>query len=202
MTVVTIGVGGGSASGKSTISKNILEQVGEQNIAYLLHDSYYKDLSEFASIEDINFDHPDSLDTDLMIRHIRALKQGYPVEVPIYDFVDYRRKQETIRVEPQRVILVEGILVLAEKELRNELDMKIFVDTPADIRFIRRLTRDIAERGRSVESVIDQYMQTVRPMHMAFVEPSKRHADIIIPQGGHNTVAVDLISQRLRIIVE
>ncbi len=197
--IVTIGVAGGSASGKSTISKAILEQAGQENIAYLLHDSYYKDLSDLSlDSRKVNYDHPDSLETSLLVEHILQLKVGKPVEVPIYDFVHDRRLKETRTVQPQRVILVEGILVLAEEELRKLFDIKIFVDTPDDIRFIRRLSRDVAERGRSMQSVIDQYLETVRPMHDAFVEPSKRYADIIVPQGGHNIVAVDLIAQRVR----
>lgn len=197
--VVTIGVAGGSASGKSTISRAILDQAGQERIAYLLHDSYYKDLVELGHDRNqINYDHPDSLETSLLVEHILQLKAGKPVEVPIYDFVEDRRLAETRTVQPQPVILVEGILVLAEPELRKLFDIKIFVDTPPDIRFIRRLSRDVAERGRSMESVIDQYLKTVRPMHNAFVEPSKRYADIIVPQGGYNTVAVDLIAQRVR----
>lgn len=197
--VVTIGVAGGSASGKSTISRAILDQAGQERIAYLLHDSYYKDLIELGhDRSQINYDHPDSLETSLLVEHILQLKAGKPVEVPIYDFVEDRRLAETRTVQPQPVILVEGILVLAEPELRKLFDIKIFVDTPPDIRFIRRLSRDVAERGRSMESVIDQYLKTVRPMHNAFVEPSKRYADIIVPQGGYNTVAVDLIAQRVR----
>lgn len=197
--VITIGVAGGSASGKSTISKAILAQAGQENIAYILHDSYYKNAAELGvGITEMNYDHPDSLDTPLLIDHILHLKAWQPVQVPIYDFVKYERSQATLTVTPQPVILVEGILVLAEKELRNLFDIKIFVDTPPDIRFIRRLSRDVSERGRTVESVIEQYMTTVRPMHMAFVEPSKRYADIIVPQGGYNTVAVDLIAQRVR----
>lgn len=197
--VVTIGVAGGSASGKSTISRAILDQAGQEHIAYLLHDSYYKDLVELGhDRSQINYDHPDSLETSLLVEHILQLKAGKPVEVPIYDFVEDRRLAETRTVQPQPVILVEGILVLAEPELRKLFDIKIFVDTPPDIRFIRRLSRDVAERGRSMESVIDQYLKTVRPMHNAFVEPSKRYADIIVPQGGYNTVAVDLIAQRVR----
>lgn len=197
--VVTIGVAGGSASGKSTISRAILDQAGQERIAYLLHDSYYKDLIELGhDRSQINYDHPDSLETSLLVEHILQLKAGKPVEVPIYDFVEDRRLAQTRTVQPQPVILVEGILVLAEPELRKLFDIKIFVDTPPDIRFIRRLSRDVAERGRSMESVIDQYLKTVRPMHNAFVEPSKRYADIIVPQGGYNTVAVDLIAQRVR----
>lgn len=197
--VITIGVAGGSASGKSTISKAILAQAGQENIAYLLHDSYYKNAADLGiEISQMNYDHPDSLDTALLIEHVQRLREWQSVEIPIYDFVHHCRSAQTRTVHPQPVILVEGILVLAENALRELFDIKIFVDTPPDIRFIRRLSRDVSERGRTVESVIEQYMTTVRPMHMAFVEPSKRYADIIVPQGGYNTVAVDLIAQRVR----
>jgi uridine kinase len=201
--VVTIGVAGGSASGKSTIAQSIVERVGSNNIAHLLHDSYYKPLgmlSPTAQPDSINFDHPHSLDTDLLIQHIQRLQAWQSVQVPIYDFVKFERLPET--VEPRPVILVEGILVLAEAALRDLFDIKLFVDTPADIRFIRRLNRDIAERGRTVESVTHQYLTTVRPMHMAFVEPSKIYADVIVPQGGFNPVAIDMIADRIKTIVQ
>ncbi|MDZ4764977.1 MAG: uridine kinase [Chloroflexota bacterium] len=197
---VTIAVAGGTGSGKTTISNAILERVGSHNIAYLPHDAYYKDLRHLSS-EDrrkINFDHPDSLDTDLLRQHIEALQTRNAVEIPIYDFTRDQRTLETQRVEPQSIILVEGILILAEAMLRPLFDVKIFVDTDADIRFIRRLKRDMAERGRTPESVIDQYLLYVRPMHQEFVEPSKRHADVIIPEGGFNTVAIDMVSDRIR----
>lgn len=201
--IVTIGVAGGTASGKTTISKALLGSVGVTHIAHMLHDSYYKPLAQLSEetglgIDDINFDHPNSLDTELMVEHIQRLKMWKAVEVPIYDFVTFDRKPETQHVQPRPVILVEGILVLAEKQLRDLFDIKIFVDSPADIRFIRRLQRDIHDRGRSVDSVIDQYLSTVRPMHEAFVEPSKRHADVIVPQGGQNPVAVEMIADRVR----
>jgi len=201
--IVTIGVAGGTASGKTTISRAILERVGVTNIAHLLHDSYYKPLAQLTAetglgIDDINFDHPNSLDTDLLVDHIRQLKAWKSVEVPIYDFVTFDRKAETEHIRPRPVILVEGILVLAEKQLRDLFDIKIFVDSPADVRFIRRLTRDIHDRGRTVDSVIDQYLSTVRPMHEAFVEPSKRHADVIVPQSVQNPEAVDMIADRVK----
>ncbi len=203
--VVTIGVAGGTASGKSTISSAILAQVGAENIAHILHDSYYSSWYDLADPgqgpHDINFDHPDSLETSLMIEHIRALQRWEAVNIPVYDFVKQERSTESIRLDPCPVLLVEGILVLAEHPLRELFDMKIFVDTPADIRFIRRLKRDIAERGRTLESVIEQYERTVRPMHNAFVEPSKRHADVIVPQGGFNTVAIDMLADRVRWIL-
>ncbi len=196
---VTIAVAGGTGSGKTTISNAILERVGSHHIAFIPHDSYYKDLSGIPLNDRkvINFDHPDALDTALMVKHIQALQAGQPVEIPIYDFTIHQRTAKTQHVEPQPIILVEGILVLAEETLRPLFDVKIFVDTDADIRLIRRLSRDIAERGRTAESVISQYLSTVRPMHMEFVEPSKRYADVIIPEGGFNTVAIDMVSDRI-----
>ncbi|MFP4322052.1 MAG: uridine kinase [Anaerolineales bacterium] len=202
--VVTIGIAGGTASGKSTIASAILESVGAENISHILHDSYYKERQYLPRADDmvtINFDHPDALDTDLLLEHIHRLKQGQSVDVPIYDFVKHARAPQTRRLEPRPVIIVEGILTLADAELRRVCDIKIYVDTPSDVRFIRRLKRDIDERGRTMESVISQYLSTVRPMHLAFVEPSKFFADIIIPQGGYNTVAIDLVADRIRAIV-
>lgn len=197
---IVIGVAGGTGSGKTTVSRQILERVGSRHIAYLAHDSYYKDLSHLTSEERalINFDHPDSLDTPLLIQHVKQLKSEQPAEIPVYDFTRHVRASETITVNPQPIILVEGILIFSEKDLLNLLDIKIFVDTDADIRFIRRLKRDIEERGRTAESVIQQYLTTVRPMHLKFVEPSKRYADVIIPEGGYNWVAIDMIADRIR----
>ncbi len=197
---IVIGVAGGTGSGKTTVSRQILERVGSKHIAYLAHDSYYKNRSDL-SIEGntpINFDHPDSLDTPLLIQHIQQLRRNEPAELPIYDFTKDARAPETISIKSQPIILVEGILIFSEKELRNQLDIKIFVDTDADIRFIRRLKRDIEERGRTAESVIQQYLTTVRPMHLKFVEPSKRYADVIVPEGGYNWVAIDMIADRIR----
>lgn len=201
---ITIGVAGGTASGKTTVSMALLEQAGSQNIAYLTHDSYYRDLDEVPRTPGgvPNFDHPDSLETSLLIEHIRQLQLWRPVEVPTYDFTTYRRLPGTRPVLPQPVILVEGILLFVEPELRNLFDMRIFVDTPDDIRLIRRLKRDVAERGRTPESVIEQYLETVRPMHLEFVEPSKRHADVIIPEGGFNKVAIDMLAARIRTMLE
>lgn len=197
---VTIAVAGGSGSGKTTVSNAILERVGSDHIAYIPHDAYYKDLSH-VRLDDRrtrNFDHPDSLDTALMREHILQLQQWQPAEIPIYDFTQHQRTSQTLLVSPQPIILIEGILVLAEATLRPLFDVKIFVDTDADLRFIRRLKRDMEERGRSAESVINQYLATVRPMHLEFVEPSKRYADVIIPEGGFNTVAIDMVSERIR----
>lgn len=198
---VTIAVAGGTGSGKTTVSNALLERVGHHNIAYLPHDAYYKELPPGLSEEErarVNFDHPDALDTPLLIQHIQQLQNWQTVYIPIYDFTRDRRTENTETVHPQPIILVEGILIFAEPELRKLFDVKIFVDTDADLRFIRRLQRDITERGRTAESVIYQYLQTVRPMHLEFVEPSKRYADVIIPEGGFNTVAVDMVADRIR----
>jgi uridine kinase len=197
---VTIAVAGGTGSGKTTISNALLKRVGAQHIAYLPQDAYYKDLSHlpYEQRKTFNFDHPNALDTDLLTEHIQALQHWQTVDIPTYDFTKDRRKDATIQVGAQPIILVEGILILAEKDLRDLFDVKIFVDTDADLRFIRRLQRDIRERGRTAESVIEQYLNTVRPMHLKFVEPSKRYADVIIPEGGFNTVAIDMIASRIR----
>lgn len=197
---VTIAVAGGTGSGKTTISNAILKRVGAHNIAYIPHDAYYKDLSHLPHEERIqfNFDHPDMLDTPLMIEHIKRLQNWQSVEIPTYDFAKYERLTATETVNVQPIILVEGILIFSERELRKTFDIKIFVDTDPDIRFIRRLQRDIKERGRTTDSVIEQYLTTVRPMHLKFVEPSKRYADVIVPEGGYNTVAIDMIADRIR----
>ncbi|MBN1267679.1 MAG: uridine kinase [Anaerolineales bacterium] len=197
--VLTIGIAGGTGSGKTTVANVILKRVGADRIAFLAHDSYYKDLNNLPEHQrkEVNFDHPNSLETDLMLKHIQMLQNNEPIEVPIYDFTNHTRTVKTQHVDPQPVLLVEGILIFAELALLPLFDVKIFVDTPADIRFIRRLKRDIIERGRTVESVINQYETTVRPMHMEFVEPSKRFADVIIPEGGWNTVAMDMVVARV-----
>lgn len=204
MKPITIGVAGGTGSGKTTIALKILERVGFDRAAYLPHDAYYRDAGHLPPAERarLNFDHPDSLDNDLLILHLRQLQGGKAVEIPVYDFKTHTRLTETRHVDPQPVIMVEGILIFADKRLRDLMDMKIYVDTDADLRFIRRLKRDIEERGRSPESVINQYLNTVRPMHLEFVEPSKRYADVIIPEGGHNQVAIDMVAARLRALVE
>ena len=196
---LVIGIAGGTGSGKTTVAQVILERVGTHRIAFLPHDAYYRDLSHlpFSERVKVNFDHPNSLETDLLVRHIQRLRTGESINLPVYDFKTHCRTSQTIRIEQQPVILVEGILIFAEPELRKLFDVKIFVDTDADIRLIRRIQRDISERGRTVESVIEQYLQTVRPMHLEFVEPSKRYADVIIPEGGFNTVALDMVVARI-----
>ncbi|MEA2464620.1 MAG: uridine kinase [Acidobacteriota bacterium] len=196
---VIIGIAGGTGSGKTTVARAIYDRVGKDRIEWISHDSYYRNFEALTpeQLHHINFDHPDSLETELLARHLDVLCKGAAVEVPIYDFAAYARKAETQRVEPRRVIIVEGILVLVEPELRKRIHIKLFVDTPADMRFMRRLVRDIKTRDRSMESVIEQYLTTVRPMHEEFVEPSKRYADLIIPEGGENLVAIDAIISRV-----
>ncbi len=190
-----LGVAGGTGSGKTTVARAILDAVGEDRIAFIEQDSYYRDVDWRNEAELIhhNFDHPSALDDGLLVAHVAALKAGHPIEVPIYDFVRHRRTARTRRIEPQPVILVEGILIFVEPSLRELLDFKIYVDTDADLRLIRRLGRDMAERGRTVQDVLRQYLETVRPMHLEFVEPSKRWADIIIPEGGENRVALEMV---------
>jgi uridine kinase len=198
-TPVIIGIAGGTGSGKTTVARAIYDRVGRDRIEWISHDSYYRNFDGLSAEErhKINFDHPDSLETELLTRHLDVLSKGSSVEVPVYDFATHSRKTDTQKVEPRKVVIVEGILVLAEPELRKRIDIKLFVDTPADIRFVRRLVRDIETRGRSLKSVVDQYMTTVRPMHEEFVEPSKRYADLIIPEGGENQVALDAIISRV-----
>ncbi|MEP0546224.1 MAG: uridine kinase [Rhodothermales bacterium] len=192
---VVIGIAGGSGSGKTTVQRKIIEAFGRDQIALLDHDSYYVDLSHLPADERarFNFDHPDALETDLMVAHLDRLLGGEPVEKPTYDFTSHSRRVETETVYPHPVVIVEGILVLGEPALRERMDIKIFVDAPDDVRLIRRIQRDLHERGRDIESVIQQYKRTVRPMHLEFVEPSKRKADVIIPHGGHNRVALDMV---------
>jgi uridine kinase len=203
-TPLVIGIAGGSGSGKTTVAQAILDRVGADRIAYLQHDSYYKDLSGLPPTlrREVNFDHPNSLETELLIKHVEALKNRQPVEVPIYDFGTDTRTDKTYTVASRGVILVEGVLIFVEPELRKLFDVKLYVDADADVRFIRRLRRDITERGRSTESVIKQYEATVRPMHLEFVEPSKRYADVIIPEGGHNIAALDMVVARIESLLK
>jgi uridine kinase len=201
---IVIGVAGGSASGKTTVSRAILSRVGAERIAYIAHDAYYRDLSHLPLEQRarVNFDHPNSLDNELLVAHIDALCAGESVEIPTYDFADYVRLPQSRLVAPQPVILIEGILIFAEPVLRRRMQIKLFVDADPDLRFIRRLKRDIDERGRSVDSVIDQYLNTVRVMHLEFVEPTKRYADLIIPEGGRNTIAIDMVAARIEAELE
>ena len=203
-TPLVIGVAGGSGSGKTTVAQMVLKQVGKSRIAFLQHDSYYRELTglPMAQRAQVNFDHPDSLESEMLKEHILQLQQWKPVEVPVYDFTTHCRTDETIHVEPRRVILVEGILIFADPKLRELFDVKIFVDTDSDLRFIRRLNRDITERGRTTEMVVKQYLNTVRPMHLEFVEPSKRYADVIIPEGGLNLVAMDMVIARIESLLK
>jgi uridine kinase len=196
---ILIGIAGGTGSGKTTVARAIVRRVGEDRIEWISHDSYYRDYGSLSPEERhrINFDHPDSLETELLARDLDRLRAGETIEVPVYDFASHSRTRETQIVEPKRVVIVEGILVLGEPELRKRIDIKLFVDTPGDIRFIRRLLRDTETRGRTLDAVVRQYLTTVRPMHEEFVEPSKRYADLIIPEGGENAVALDAIVSRI-----
>jgi uridine kinase len=197
---VVIGVAGGSGSGKTTVVRRIVESMGDDQVVVLEHDRYYHDHPELRLEERaaLNYDHPDSLETELMVRHVKDLRSGRPVELPAYDFARHARRHTTDPALPRSIIIVEGILIFADAPLRELMDVKVFVDTDDDARFIRRLKRDVAERGRTMESVIEQYLSTVKPMHLEFVEPSKRYADIIIPRGGHNTVAIDMLLTLVR----
>jgi uridine kinase len=201
---VALGVAGGTGSGKTTVARNILRDVGRDRIAFLAQDSYYRDIdwpSEEALLRH-NFDHPSAIDHELLIEHVESLKANRPIEVPVYDFVTHRRTRETVRVEARGVILLEGILLFTEPRLRDLLDFKIYVDTAPDVRLIRRLRRDMVERGRSLESVLRQYLSTVRPMHLEFVEPAKRWADVIVPEGGENRVAMSMVTARIEQLLE
>lgn len=197
---VVIGIAGGSGSGKTTVLQNIIDEMGADPIAILDHDAYYRDLSHLSPEEraEFNFDHPDALETDLMREQLDELIQGEPIEKPVYDFTTHTRKAETETVDPRPVIIIEGILILAEAALKERMDIKIYVDTADDIRLMRRIRRDMQERGRSIEGILRQYERTVRPMHLEFVEPSKREADIIIPRGGHNHVAIQMVMSRIQ----
>ena len=195
-----IGICGGTGSGKTTVANRILESVSADEVVFIQQDSYYRNINDlpldYRNIA--NFDHPDALDNDLLVNHVRRLKAGEAVELPLYDFKTSTRMNDTRHVDSKPIVIVEGILIFSDPRLLEQMDIKVFVDTPDDVRFIRRLRRDLAERGRTVESVIEQYIATVRPMHMQFVEPSKRHADVIIPEGGHNLVSIDLLSGKIR----
>ena len=199
MDPLVIGIAGGTGSGKTTVTNAILERLDTTRVVVIQHDSYYRDLSAHggATPEQVNFDHPDSLETPLLIRHIKDLKAGRSIEQPIYNFTTHRRLDSTQRLDPREIIIIDGILIFVDKELRELMDIKIFVDTDADERLIRRIRRDILERGRSIESVMHQYMSTVKPMHLEFVEPSKHWADVIIPRGAQNIVAIDMVVSKI-----
>ena len=192
---LVIGIAGGTGSGKTTVTNKILESLDRERVVVIQHDSYYRDISTYRGMtpDKINFDHPDSLETELLIRHLQELREGKSIDQPIYNFTTHQRLKETRRVESREIIIVDGILIFVEKRLRDLMDIKIFLDEDADERLIRRIRRDILERGRSVDSVMNQYMSTVKPMHLQFVEPSKHWADIIIPRGAENTVAIDMV---------
>ncbi|MBI3579021.1 MAG: uridine kinase [Ignavibacteriales bacterium] len=200
MQSLVIGIGGGTGSGKTTVTNKVLESLDKSRVVVIQHDSYYKDITAFrgVALEKINFDHPDSLETGLLVDHIKALKAGRAVDQPIYNFTTFKRLPETIRIEPKEIIIIDGILIFVDKALRDLMDIKIFLDTDADERLIRRIRRDILERGRSVDSVMSQYMNTVKPMHLEFVEPSKHWADIIIPRGAENAVAIDMVVTKVK----
>lgn len=195
-----IGICGGTGSGKTTVAESILRTVNADDVVFIQQDSYYRNLKDMPLDQQrlVNFDHPDAIDNDLLIKHLKRLRAGESVELPLYDFKTHSRRAETQTVQPRPIVIIEGILIFADQRLLEQMDIKVFVDTPDDLRFIRRLQRDIAERGRTAESVIEQYLETVRPMHLQFVEPSKRYADVIIPEGGHNSVGVDLIGGTIR----
>src|SRR3989339_1157102 len=194
--MLVVGIAGGTGSGKTTVVKKIIENLPKDEVAVLYQDSYYKDMSHLPMEErlELNFDHPDSLEFDLMVKHIKELKKGKTIDQPIYSYLTCTRSPETIPVAPKHVVIVEGILILSDKDLRKQLDLKIFVDADADDRLSRVITRDIVERGRSVNKVLDRYDKTVKPMHLQFIEPTKRYADIIVPQGGNNLVAIDILT--------
>lgn len=199
---VVIGVAGGTGSGKTTVSRKIIDHLKTDEVVILGLDSYYKNFDlPFEEREKINYDHPDAFDIDLLFEHIQLLKQGQTIQQPVYNYAQHRRMEETVPVKPAKVIIIEGILVLCFEKLRELMDIRIYVDVDADLRFIRRLNRDVKERGRSLSSVVDQYLSVVRVMHLSFVEPSKRHADIIIPRGGHNEIAIDTITTKVRSVL-
>ncbi|MEC2072156.1 MULTISPECIES: uridine kinase [Alkalihalophilus] len=201
---IVIGVAGGTGSGKTTVAKEIFQQFNEQSIVLIEQDAYYKDQSHLAFEERLqtNYDHPFAFDNDLLLEHLQQLARGEGIEKPVYDYKAHTRSDDVIVIDPKDVIIVEGILILEDERLRDMMDIKLFVDTDADIRIIRRLVRDIKERGRSIESVIDQYTTVVRPMHLQFIEPTKRYADVVIPEGGQNRVAIDLMVTKIRTIIE
>jgi uridine kinase len=200
---MVIGIAGGTGSGKTTITKKLIQRFGD-DVSVIYHDNYYKAHHNMSYEErsKLNYDHPDSFDTELLIQAVKDLKAGKTVKCPVYDYSIHDRTEETIEVHPAKVIIVEGILIFQSRELCQQMDIKIYVDTDADVRILRRIVRDVRDRGRSLESVVEQYLTTVKPMHEQFVEPSKRNADIIIPEGGHNQVALDMVMERVRAHIE
>ena len=200
METILIGIAGGTGSGKTTLADKVVQSFGSNEVSILRHDNYYKRHDEMPFEErcKLNYDHPDAFDTDLLCEHIKLLKAGQSIQMPVYDYANHNRSDKTVTVETAPVIVLEGILIFAEPELCNLMDIKVFVDTDADVRILRRITRDVKERGRSLDSVITQYLTTVKPMHEQFVEPSKRRADIIIPEGGENAVALEMLIQRVK----
>ena len=203
MKVTIIGVAGGSGSGKSTLVKKLQEAFGAEDVSTLCHDYYYKEHSDMSYEQrtQLNYDHPQAFDTDMMVAHIRSLKNNETIERPVYSFVEHNRTAERVTVKPSKVIIIDGILIFENQELRDLMDIKVFVDTDADVRLARRILRDVCNRGRSMKSVIEQYLSTVKPMHEEFVEPSKRYADVIIPEGGFNSVAVEMLIQSIRSLI-
>ena len=199
MKTLTIGIAGGTGSGKTTITKKIVSEFG-RDVSVIHHDNYYKAHDDMPYSErcKLNYDHPNAFDTQLLLTHLRSLKKGQAVSIPTYDYTVHNRAERTVRIRPAKVLVIEGILIFAEPELCREMDIRIYVDADADVRILRRIVRDVRDRGRSLESVIDQYLGTVKPMHEQFVEPSKRNADIIVPQGGHNAVAMEMVVERIR----
>lgn len=203
MDVTVIGVAGGTGSGKSTLVKRLQEAFKDEDVVTLSHDYYYKAHPELTYEErtKLNYDHPQAFDTDMLVEHVRALKHNVPIKHPVYSFVEHNRLEETVLIKPSKVIIVEGILIFDHKELRDEMDIKVFVDTDADVRLARRILRDVRDRGRTMESVITQYTTTVKPMHEEFVEPSKKYADVIIPEGGFNSVAVTMLIRSIQALI-
>lgn len=204
MSRLLIGIAGGTGSGKTTVADNIVKRLALDSVTVITMDSYYRDLADLppARRDEANFDHPDSIELGLFVEHLSALKQGRPIDQPVYDFTRHVRTGDTVRIEPREVVIAEGILLFHIPEIRDLLDIRIFVDTPSDIRLLRRITRDIRDRGRTLDSVAEQYVRTVRPMHEEFVEPSKRYADVIIPEGGYNEIAIDMVTSRIRLMQE
>ena len=204
MSRLLIGIAGGTGCGKTTVADNIVKRLALDSVTVITMDSYYRDLADLppARRDEANFDHPDSIELGLFVEHLHALKTGRPIEQPVYDFTRHVRTGATVRIEPREVVIAEGILLFHIPEIRDLLDIRIFVDTPSDIRLLRRITRDIRDRGRTLDSVAEQYVRTVRPMHEEFVEPSKRYADVIIPEGGYNEIAIDMVTSRIRLMQE